>query len=117
MPLQNATEKIISTFGVYQDIIDHKEAELKAAYYFEQIQRIKENMEEDVWVAAEYQAVEAALEPGDSVVMYTDGLYEVERADGEEFGKERLLEAARRLVNKPLANEVCLFAEDGALDR
>ncbi len=288
MPLKNANEIIIGTFGVSRDITDHKEAELKAVYYSDQIQRIKEEMEEDVHMAAElqktffpssypvfpagvspdescveflhhyhasggvsgdfctlrklsdtqtgiflcdvmghgvraalgtalicalveeiavgehdpgqflgkmndqllpilrqddiflyatscymifdaatgtvrvanaghpiplhfqssentvnwlladdsfrgpalaimegaeYQTVEKKLEPGDSVVMYTDGLYEVERADGEEFGEQRLLDAARRFGDKPLsslysslANEACLFAEDGELD-
>jgi len=46
---------------------------------------------------AEYQTLEKQIQPGDSVVMYTDGLYEVESPEGEEFGEERLLTAADRL--------------------
>lgn len=72
---------------------------------------------------ATYQTFEVQLMPGDSVMMYTDGLYEVERDDGEEFGEERLLAAARRFADLPLArlfpsltNEACLFAQHGALD-
>jgi serine phosphatase RsbU (regulator of sigma subunit) len=56
-------------------------------------------------------------------MLYTDGLYEVERDDGEEFGETRLLATARRLSGMPLAslfpsltNEACLFAKQGGLD-
>lgn len=72
---------------------------------------------------ATYATVEKQLQPGDSVVMYTDGLYEVERNDGEEFGEARLLEAAQKLghLSLPelfpaLKKEVCLFTESGKLD-
>ncbi len=70
-----------------------------------------------------YETFKKPLQPGDSVVMYTDGLYEVERNDGEEYGEKRLLAAAQRLGGLPLAklfpaltNETCLFAEHGELD-
>ena len=52
---------------------------------------------------AEYQTVESIIQPGDTVVMYTDGLYELESPDGEEFGEDRLLEAAIRASGLPLA--------------
>ncbi len=72
---------------------------------------------------ASYETFEKQLLPGDSVVMYTDGLYEVERNDGEEYGEERLLTAARRLAGSSLAdlfssltNEACHFSEEGQLD-
>jgi sigma-B regulation protein RsbU (phosphoserine phosphatase) len=71
---------------------------------------------------ATYETVSRQLQPGESVMIYTDGLYEVERADGEEFGEERLLAAARRHADVPLnglfqalTNEARLFAEHGEL--
>ncbi|WP_368666292.1 PP2C family protein-serine/threonine phosphatase, partial [Micromonospora sicca] len=61
--------------------------------------------------------VEEALEPGDDVLFYTDGIIEARSADGERFGTERLVdftvraladrlplpETARRLVHAILA--------------
>jgi len=55
MPLKDPEGKIVGTFGVSRDITVHKEAELRAAYYAEQIRRIKEEMEEEVRMAAELQ--------------------------------------------------------------
>jgi sigma-B regulation protein RsbU (phosphoserine phosphatase) len=42
-----------------------------------------------------YQDYTAQLEPGDQLILSTDGITEAENADLEEFGDERLLEAAR----------------------
>jgi sigma-B regulation protein RsbU (phosphoserine phosphatase) len=72
---------------------------------------------------ATYENIERQLQPGDSVMLYTDGLYEVERADGEEFGEERVLAAARNYAGmslgtlfSALTDEARQFAEDGELD-
>jgi len=50
----------------------------------------------------EYQTLGRTIRPGDSVVMYTDGLYEAESPEGEEFGEDRLLAAANRLASRSL---------------
>ena len=50
---------------------------------------------------AEYLTHEKIILPGQSVVMYTDGLYEVESGE-EEFGEDRLLAAAAQLGGRPL---------------
>jgi phosphoserine phosphatase RsbU/P len=72
---------------------------------------------------ADFQTLEKQLAPGDSVVMYTDGLYEVEGVGGEEFGGHRLVEAANRHAGLPLKalfpaliNDARHFAETGGFD-
>ena len=44
----------------------------------------------------QYETVELSIEPGDSVFMFTDGIYEISNSDGEEYGLERLLAAMHR---------------------
>lgn len=44
----------------------------------------------------QYEAQTARLEPGDSLFLYTDGATEAQSRDGEEFGEQRLAEAAMR---------------------
>lgn len=46
--------------------------------------------EEESW-----QCATCRLAPGDSLVMYTDGVVEMHNAQGEQFGVQRLVESAR----------------------
>jgi sigma-B regulation protein RsbU (phosphoserine phosphatase) len=55
MPLRNSEGEIIGTFGISRDVTERKLAELKAQEYAEQIRAIKEEMEEDLHMAAELQ--------------------------------------------------------------
>ena len=70
-----------------------------------------------------YPTVETQLLPGDAVIMYTDGLYEIEGPSGEEFGEERLLAAAHRHMGLPLSDlfpalidESTRFSAEGVFD-
>jgi serine phosphatase RsbU (regulator of sigma subunit) len=45
---------------------------------------------------------ERELAPGDAVLLYTDGVTETVSGEGEEFGEERLLKAARQHGQLPL---------------
>ncbi len=63
--------------------------------------------------------IELALEPGDVIVYYTDGLTDAENAAGENYGEERLaqavsdcgLQSATQILNY-LVNEVECFCGD-----
>jgi sigma-B regulation protein RsbU (phosphoserine phosphatase) len=57
---------------------------------------------------AEYATGQCSLAVHDMVVLFTDGLYEVEGPNKEYFGLERLLESMRKRVNAPPAK---LFAD------
>jgi sigma-B regulation protein RsbU (phosphoserine phosphatase) len=51
---------------------------------------------------ARYVGAQRPLNPGDIVLLFTDGLVEVENADaGEDFGPERLLAATRARLDLP----------------
>ena len=57
----------------------------------------------------ECEIAEVALVPGDTLVLYTDGITEARSADGEEFGESRLLDTLRShcdLGVGPLLQEV-----------
>lgn len=49
----------------------------------------------------DYPTCQCPFAPNDFVFLFTDGIYEVTNADGEEFGQERLLQAARKRIQKP----------------
>ena len=47
-----------------------------------------------------------ALEPGDLVLLYTDGVTDAQAADGERFGEARLVEAVRSAPSRAAADVV-----------
>jgi len=49
----------------------------------------------------DYPTCRCPFAPGDLVFLFTDGIYEVTNAEGEEYGQERLLQAARKRIQKP----------------
>jgi sigma-B regulation protein RsbU (phosphoserine phosphatase) len=49
-----------------------------------------------------FQQRAVALQPGDRILIYSDGVPDALRADGEVFGAARLLEAAQRFGSEPL---------------
>jgi len=57
----------------------------------------------------EYREESLVLEPGDRLVLFTDGITEIENAEGEDFGDERLmklLEASRALDAEAMQKRV-----------
>jgi sigma-B regulation protein RsbU (phosphoserine phosphatase) len=46
------------------------------------------------------EVVETGLQPGDTLVMYTDGVSEAANAGGEEFGEKRLVDTVRALAGR-----------------
>ena len=45
---------------------------------------------------ATYSTVQRQIQPGDAVVMFTDGIFEIAGADNEEYGEQRLLDSFER---------------------
>ena len=54
---------------------------------------------------------ERELAPGDAVLLYTDGVTEALNGEGEEFGEERLLEAARQHRERPVPELLAAVAD------
>jgi sigma-B regulation protein RsbU (phosphoserine phosphatase) len=49
-----------------------------------------------------YPLCRKALARHDLIVLFTDGIYEVEGADGKEYGQDRLLAAVRQRADLPV---------------
>jgi len=75
------------------------------------------------------EVVEVALEPGDAVLLYTDGVTDAEGPDGEHFGEARLRdllerehlsgrppqEVLRRLVRSALTHQTARLRDDASM--
>jgi phosphoserine phosphatase RsbU/P len=64
---------------------------------------------------ATYEQSVIQLEPGDMLVAFTDGMTEPENSFGEEFGEDRLLDAARRAATsapEEMAKEIYRAVND-----
>jgi serine/threonine protein kinase/serine phosphatase RsbU (regulator of sigma subunit) len=60
--------------------------------------------------ANDYRESSVALEPGDRILLYSDGLPDAMRADGEVFGAARLLDAVQSCSNERLDRFVACVA-------
>jgi PAS domain S-box-containing protein len=54
-----------------------------------------------VFEHAEYSAGKCAIAPGDLIILFTDGLFEVEIAKDDYYGEERLANAVRQRIGLP----------------
>jgi serine phosphatase RsbU (regulator of sigma subunit) len=74
--------------------------------------RIKPGPALGLFPQAEYDTRECDITPGDLIVLFTDGLFEVDGPNDEEFGAARLLQTVNRSLTRPSAEIVNdLFAE------
>jgi sigma-B regulation protein RsbU (phosphoserine phosphatase) len=48
-----------------------------------------------------YHEYHMSLEPGDVLVLYTDGATEAQSPSGEEFGRDRIVQAIKENYDKP----------------
>jgi len=55
---------------------------------------------------ARYKQAELEIEPGDLLVVFSDGVSEAANAEGAEFGEEGIIESVKREWRKP-AGEIC----------
>jgi sigma-B regulation protein RsbU (phosphoserine phosphatase) len=72
---------------------------------------------------ASYSTLHQKINPGDALVMFTDGIFEIAVGNDEEYGEQRLLESFRRNQHLPLPElfptllrEARQFAGDKAFD-
>jgi len=62
-----------------------------------------------------YHQYHLLLEPGDILVLYTDGVTEASNPDGEEFGRDRLVQAVKENYDRP-ARELIASLEMAVLE-
>jgi serine phosphatase RsbU (regulator of sigma subunit) len=67
------------------------------------VQRLEANgLPLGLFPVVEYELVDVTLEPGDLVLLYTDGITEAANAKGDEFGLERLQAVVQKYAQEPL---------------
>ncbi|MFP6581867.1 MAG: PP2C family protein-serine/threonine phosphatase [Candidatus Hydrogenedentota bacterium] len=59
------------------------------------------NMPLGIRESKSYETYEFALQPGDFLVLFTDGIFEARNSDGELFGIERFTESVRQCTETP----------------
>jgi sigma-B regulation protein RsbU (phosphoserine phosphatase) len=59
-----------------------------------------------------YRNYETSLQPGDSLLLYTDGITDARNRLGEDFGEERLVELVGRLPDRLSADEIVRFVAE-----
>jgi len=65
------------------------------------------NLPLGVLPGAQYSQLSMALDPGDRIFLYTDGVLESPNSDGEEFGEERLLDVLAKSSGQTLSDLKC----------
>lgn len=70
----------------------HNPPILKRAGEAVEYMRLKRNLVLGVFENARFESQSISLNPGDSILLYTDGVSEAESADGSFYGEERLLQ-------------------------
>jgi serine phosphatase RsbU (regulator of sigma subunit) len=67
------------------------------------VQRLEANgLPLGLFPVVDYEKVETTLEPGELLLLYTDGITEAANARGEEFGLDRLQAAVKPHTGEPL---------------
>jgi sigma-B regulation protein RsbU (phosphoserine phosphatase) len=60
----------------------------------------------------EYDEISAQLEPGDVIVLTSDGVLDALNEDGEEYGRDRLARSLRACCSKPVGEIVAALQRD-----
>ena len=59
-----------------------------------------------------YESIFCDFEDGDELILFSDGVIDIKNENGEYFGKERLLKAAKVMVGMSAAEQVSYIAND-----